>query len=337
VKRRSLYFVNPDKVEIRNENLPPPGPGQVQLDTECSAISAGSEMLAYYGQLAEGMPIDDDLPALQKELAYPYKYGYSAVGRVKTLGDGVDPIWQDRMVFAFNPHESAFCASLPELHPLPDKLEPEDAVFLANLETALGLIMDGDPRLGERVVILGQGVVGLLTTALLARHPLDQLITLDHYPKRRDASRECGADHCLDPSRLDAVPRTKALLGSQGADLVFELSGQPEALNNALALVGDNGRVVVGSWYGQRRAAIHLDTHFHRGRIQVISSQVSHIQPGLRGRWDKTRRFQLAWDLLPALKPGRFISHRFSIQNAPEAYLLLRDQPDETLAVIFTY
>jgi threonine dehydrogenase-like Zn-dependent dehydrogenase len=126
-------------------------------------------------------------------------------------------------------------------------------------------------------------------------------------------------------------------LGPLGADLVFELSGQPEALNTALALAGAQGRVVVGSWYGDRRAPLQLDTHFHRGRIQLISSQVSHIQPALRGRWDKTRRFQLAWDLLPKLRPSRFISHRFPLEQAPEAYRLLAQEAADTLAMVFTY
>lgn len=337
MKASSLYFLAPGEVEVRREDLPAPAAGEVQVHSTCSAISAGTELLLFGGQLPEGLPVDEDLPALQGDLAYPLKYGYCAVGRVKALGEGVDPSWAGRRVFAFHPHQSTFNARPKHLQPLPEGLDAEDAAFLANLETAIGLVMDADPRLGERVAVLGQGVVGLLTTLLLARHPLSLLLSLDRYPKRRDASLECGAAYSLDPAAPDALVQARDLLGSQGADLVFELSGQPEALDSALALAGAQGRVVVGSWYGQRRAPLALDTHFHRGRINLLSSQVGHIQPALRGRWDKARRFQLAWELLPKLRPSRFISHRFPLDAAPEAYRLLSQHPDQALAVLFTY
>ncbi|HLO15866.1 MAG TPA: hypothetical protein VK206_13620, partial [Anaerolineales bacterium] len=123
----------------------------------------------------------------------------------------------------------------------------------------------------------------------------------------------------------------------KGADLTFELSGRPQTLNDALALTGFCGRIVIGSWYGEKRAEIDLGGAFHRSRIKLISSQVSTIAPELLGRWDKTRRFAVAWGALERIKPGKWITHRFSIGRAEEAYQLLDENPQETIQVLFTY
>ncbi len=334
MKRHLLYFTAPRQVEVRQDDLPAPGPGQLQIHTTRSAISAGSELLLYAGEVPSQAAADEQLSALAGSLAYPLKYGYCAVGRVAAAGPDLDPTWQGRRVFAFNPHESAFNVSAEEVQPIPDEIPDEDAVFLANMETAVNLMLDALPRLGERVAVIGQGVVGLLATALLRRHPLAALYVFDRYLSRRARAEAFGADQAFDPSDSNAA---KSALGPQGADLVLELSGQPEALNLALDMVGAGGRVVVGSWYGQRRAAINLDERFHRGRVQIISSQVSQLPAALSARWDRRRRFNLAWDLLAAVQPSQLISHRFPLDEAAAAYALLSSQPDEALAVAFTY
>jgi threonine dehydrogenase-like Zn-dependent dehydrogenase len=123
----------------------------------------------------------------------------------------------------------------------------------------------------------------------------------------------------------------------QGADLTFELSGNPSALNDAIALTCFTGRIVVGSWYGEKQMDVHLGGSFHRSRIKLISSQVSTISPDLSGRWDKPRRFDVAWKALERIKPEKWITHRFAIDNAKEAYRMLDENPQETIQVIFDY
>jgi len=335
VKRTSLYFVGPEKLELRQEELKVPGAGEVQVESICSAISAGTEMLVYRGELPAGLPADASLPALSGNLAYPLKYGYCAVGRVTAVGSGVDAGWKGKRVFAFNPHETAFNASSEDVQAIPGGIDDEDAAFLSNVETATNLIMDGDPRLGENVVVLGQGVVGLLTTALLVKHPLNKLIALDRYELRRGLSKNLGAQECFDPDA--GIDKALGLLGPRRADLVYELTGRPEALDLALSLVGENGRVVVGSWYGQRRAPVDLGGHFHRGRIKLISSQVSHIEPALSGRWDRARRFEVTWIMLAAIKPSRLIMHHVPFGDAPKAYAQIAQKAAATLGLLFTY
>ena len=120
-------------------------------------------------------------------------------------------------------------------------------------------------------------------------------------------------------------------------DLVFELSGNPSALDNALALTGFSGRVVIGSWYGEKKTEVSLGRAFHRSRIKLISSQVSTIAPELSGRWDKARRFDVAWKALERIKPDKWITHQFPIERAAEAYQLLDENPQETIQVLITY
>jgi 2-desacetyl-2-hydroxyethyl bacteriochlorophyllide A dehydrogenase len=333
MKQLSLYFVAPRQIELRTQELPDPAPGEVHVRALCSAISPGTELLLYKGEAPAALAADATLPALSGTLAYPLKYGYSMVGRAEALGAAVDPSWQGRLVFAFNPHETAFNARIEDLLPLPTSVAEQDAAFLPAMETAVNLMLDGEPRLGEHVTVLGQGLIGLLATALLARHPLETLVTFDHLAQRRAHSLELGAHVSLDGSELS---KAKELLGTLGADLVYELTGNPEALNTALDLVGDHGRIVVGSWYGARRAPIDLGGRFHRGRIRLISSQVSHIEPALRGRWDRQRRFALAWRLLAEVKPSQ-LARQLPFEKAVEAYALLDEKPEQNLAFLFTY
>jgi threonine dehydrogenase-like Zn-dependent dehydrogenase len=207
------------------------------------------------------------------------------------------------------------------------------------METAVSFLMDAQPMIGEKVVLLGQGILGLLTTALLARYPLAQLIALDRYPLRRRWSRQLGAQVVLDPAAKDGPAQLQALLSGaqQGADLVLELSGTPQALDLAIAAAGYDGRVLIGSWYGQKRAPIDLGSHFHRSHMRLISSQVSHINPRWRGRFDHPRRLAIAWEMLAEHKPEQLITHRFPIAQAAQAYQLLDQNPASSIQVLLTY
>jgi 2-desacetyl-2-hydroxyethyl bacteriochlorophyllide A dehydrogenase len=338
---RALYFTAPSHVEVREECLPPPAPGRVLVQTLVSAISPGTELLIYRGQAPTDMPADATIAALAGDLAFPLKYGYAAVGRVIAAGSPAEREWQGRLVFAFQPHASHFLGAPAELLPVPDSLPPEEAVFLPNMETAVNFLMDGHPLIGERVVVFGQGIVGLLTTALLVRVPLSRLITLDRYALRRERSRALGAHASLDAEQDDVLARLQACLQEEhvaaGADLTYELSGNPAALDQAIAVTGFDGRIVIGSWYGQKRADLNLGGRFHRSRIRLISSQVSTIAPQWGGRWTKGRRLHVAWQMLQHVRPAHLITHRFPFEQASQAYALLDRHPEEAVQVLFTY
>jgi 2-desacetyl-2-hydroxyethyl bacteriochlorophyllide A dehydrogenase len=336
IMRRSVYFTSPKSIEIREESLPEPGSAEVVVQTQLSAISPGTELMIYQGLFPQDLALDENILSLKDHFGYPLKYGYSAVGKVITLGPGVDLAWKGRTVFAFNPHESHFIAPVTGLIPLPQRMTPETAVFLPNMETAVNFVMDGKPLIGERVVVLGQGIVGLLTTALLAQFPLERLVTLDRYALRRQASLDLGVHASLDPGEAGTQDQLHGLL-PESADLCFELTGSPAALDQAIAVTGFDGRVIVGSWYGQKQASLDLGGRFHRSRIRLISSQVSTLAPELSGRWSKNRRFDLAWEMLRLVKPARWITHRFALHDAALAYQQIDQHPDQSIQVVLTY
>lgn len=225
------------------------------------------------------------------------------------------------------------------------------------METAVNLVQDGAPILGERVMVFGQGVVGLLTTSLLGEFPLEWLVTADCYDLRRKALNversTLNVQHflSLDPEAPDFHSKLASSLGfpstdpgkglsgyaQEGFDLTYELSGNPLALDDAIALTRFSGRVVIGSWYGEKRASVDLGGVFHRSRIKLIASQVSTITPELSARWDKSRRFDVAWDALKRIQPEKWITHRFPLEQAAQAYRLLDETPQQTVQIILTY
>jgi 2-desacetyl-2-hydroxyethyl bacteriochlorophyllide A dehydrogenase len=338
---QSIYFTEPHQVSLKKEPLSSPGSGQVLVQTLMSAISPGTELLIYRGQAPQDMAADSSIAALSGPLTFPLKYGYAAVGRVVELGPEVAAHWQDKLVFSFHPHEDLFLATPDELYLVPPGLDPEEAVFLPSMETAVTLILDGKPLIGEKVVVFGQGIVGLLLTSILAGFPLAKLVTLDRWPKRRLASETLGAHASLDPLDPQTPVDLRAVLQNQGqvsmADLAFEVSGNPAALDQALAIVGFHGRIVIGSWYGAKKSELHLGGLFHRQRQILMSSQVSTIAPELTGRWTKPRLLEVAWQMVHQVKPARFITHRFPLAEAAQAYQLLDQNPGEAIQVVLTY
>jgi 2-desacetyl-2-hydroxyethyl bacteriochlorophyllide A dehydrogenase len=330
--RRRIQFPAPEEAEVVTEEAPSPGPGEVRVRTAYSAISPGTERLVYQGKVPSDLQADASIEALRDDtLSYPISYGYACVGTVDVLGDGVDPEWKGAPVFAFRPHVSQFVAPTDALLRLPAAANFTDAVLIPSLETAVNLVMDGRPMIGETVLVFGQGVVGLLTTELLADHPLGALIAVDP-----DASRRAHAD----AAGARAVPSADALEPTDDAagraDLVYELSGRPAVLDDAVQLTGFAGRLVVGSWYGTKTAPIDLGSHFHRSRMRIVSSQVSTIDPSLRGRWSKDRRMSVVLDLLAEVTPSRLISDRFAVEEAPSVYERLAGDAS-MLQPIFTY
>ncbi|MGE5249961.1 MAG: zinc-dependent alcohol dehydrogenase, partial [Bacteroidota bacterium] len=221
MNRQVLTIRSPRQLEIREESLPPPAADEVLVETVCSGVSAGTEMLLYRGEFPQGLPDRHD--PFSSDLRYPVRCGYACIGRVAEPGAHVDPGLAGRLVFCFQPHATHFISSAGSLIPLPKGQTPESAAFLANMETAVNLVQDGAPILGERVLVMGQGVVGLLVASLLREFPLGALAAADSYPLRREAS---PAVTVLDPSEPDFIDQARSGL-EEGADLTFELSGSP--------------------------------------------------------------------------------------------------------------
>jgi 2-desacetyl-2-hydroxyethyl bacteriochlorophyllide A dehydrogenase len=239
------------------------------------------------------------------------------------------------LVFVHHPHQDEYVVDESLAVRLPTDADPEAATLLANLETATNVVLDAHPHLGDRVVVLGQGVVGLLITQLVRRAGASLVVAIDPIASRRELARARGAHEALAPE--DAAAAVAELTGGLGADLAIEASGAPAALSQALDLVAFQGSVVVASWYGAKPVALPLGGVFHRRRLRMVSSQVSNVDPALAPRWDRARRLGYARSLLGELDLAGLVTHRFPLERAAEAYRLIDDHPDAAIQVLLTY
>lgn len=334
VEAHALWLTAPRTTTFRREAVPPPRCGEVRVRTIASALSQGTELLVYRGQVPADLPLD--LPTLAGSFAFPIKYGYATVGRVVDIGTDVEGYAPGDLVFVHHPHQSAYVvpATLPVR--LPAGLDPHLGLFTANLETAVNVLLDTPLRLGETALVFGQGTVGLLIAQLLKRAGAGCVLVVEPLPRRRELALRVAADAGLAPG--DDLPgRVRALTAGRGADVAIEVSGAGAALQAAIDSVAVEGTVVAVSWYGTKPVALSLGGHFHRGRIRVRSSQVGRLAPALSPRWDHARRLALAIDLLPRLRLAELISHRFPFSEAPAAYRLLDERPEEAAQVVLTY
>jgi 2-desacetyl-2-hydroxyethyl bacteriochlorophyllide A dehydrogenase len=333
LKARALWFTAPRTAALREETVSSPGPGEVRVETIASAVSAGTEMLVYRGEVPEDLPLD--LPTLEGNYAFPIKFGYAAVGYILDTGPDVEHLSSGDPVFVHHPHQEILIipASMPVR--LPGDLDPPLGVFAANLETALNVVHDTPVRLGETALVFGQGVVGLLVARLLKLAGAGPVIVVDPIERRRKLALVAGADDAFEPEGLNE--RVMEITGGRGADVAVETSGSGAALQSAIDTVATEGTVVVASWYGTKPITLALGGRFHRGRVRLRSSQVGRLNPELSPRWGKVRRMETVLVLLGRLDLGDLISHRIPFERAPEAYRLLDERPGEAVQVVFTY
>ena len=313
--------------------MPALGAGDLLVRAELSAISHGTEMLVYRGEVPPETTLD--LPTLAGSFAFPIKYGYASVGVVEAVGSAVDGIDVGDRVFCLHPHQTRYVVPTELAWRLPPTLAPERGVFGANVETALNVLLDAPVRLGERVVVFGQGTVGLLVGLLARRNGAGRVAVVDPFARRRALALELGADVAVTPA--EAMPDALADVLGGRPDLAFEVSGNPAALQTAIDAVADDGSVMVCSWYGTKSVPLALGGRFHRGRVRLQSTQVGRIAPELSVRWSYSRRRAAVVELLGQLPLDRLVSHRFAFEDAAAAYELLAREPGETTQVALTY
>lgn len=324
MRYRELWFIAPHTVELREALGPAPlGPGQVRLRALASGISQGTELLLYR---AEGpTPFDPSLDAPGAS-TYPRRYGYAWVGQVvestsPELAVGV-------RAFALAPHGDEHCLDATGVRRLPLDVPVERAVLAANLETAVNVVWDAGIGLGDDVVVLGGGVVGLLSGLLARLGGARRVRLVEPSETRRRLAGELGFDQALG---LDQSPR------SADGDVVIEASGNPASLDQAIACARQEGVVVVASFYGQRVAPVSLGAEFHRRRLTLRASQVSQIPPERAAGWSLERRFELVSELLRDTRLDALLEPSLPFDEAPAAYERLASAPGQARQVVFRY
>lgn len=278
----SLWTVAAGRAEIRSENLGPLAPGLARVRAIASGISRGTESLVFHGRVPASEWQRMRAPFQAGAFPFPVKYGYSSIGEVI---DG-PAAWVGRRVFALFPHQSLFDLPVAALGLVPANVPSARAVLAANMETALNAVWDADVGAGDRVAVVGAGVVGALIARLAARIPGTRVTLVDIDPARARLAPTLGAAFALP----EGCPRD--------CDVVFHASATAAGLATALAAAGDEARVIELSWYGDGEISVALGQDFHVRRLQLISSQVGRIAASRRPRWDFARRRQAALDLL---------------------------------------
>ncbi|MBW6399634.1 zinc-binding alcohol dehydrogenase [Roseomonas sp. HJA6] len=282
MRARALWTVAPGRCEIREETLPPRAEDQALVRMVASGISRGTERLVLAGRVPESQYAAMRGPLQQGDFPFPVKYGYCATGVVE---DGPDAL-RGRRVFVLHPHQDVFLAPAAMCAPIPDAVPDHRAVLAANMETAVNVLWDARPLLGERALVIGAGVVGLLVGALLARMPGVDAAIIDPDPQRRGAAEALG------------IPFLAPKAAPDDRDLVIHASANPAGLRQALTLCGFEGRIVEASWYGDREATLPLGEAFHAKRLTIVSTQVGAVAPAMRGRRGYADRMRLALSLL---------------------------------------
>jgi D-arabinose 1-dehydrogenase-like Zn-dependent alcohol dehydrogenase len=284
---RAFYAEGSGAGAIRTLELPSPEHGQVEVEALYSGVSRGTESIVFRGRVPPSEYQRMRAPFQDGAFPFPVKYGYASVGRV-VAGERA---LVGRTVFCLYPHQSRYVVDASDVVPVPLGVPPGRAVLAANVETAINGLWDAAPRLGDRVCVVGAGVVGSLVAYLAARIPGVVVELVDVEPGRRVLAERLGV-------------RFAEPAGARGeADCVIHASGSPGGLGRALELAGDEAVVTELSWYGDRGVELALGRAFHARRLQLRSSQVGRIAPPQRARWSHRRRLELALSLLadPAL------------------------------------
>ena len=282
VEARAFWVMAPGHGEIRAHRLRSPGPGELLIRTLRSAISRGTESLVFRGEVPESEWRRMRCPFQEGEFPAPVKYGYSAMGIVE---DGPAEAL-GRRVFCLHPHQDRFIVPSDAVVSVPDTVPDRRATLAANMETAINGMWDAMPGPGDRIAVIGAGVVGCLVAALAARLPGAEVELVDGDPTREAIAAAFGC-HFATPERA-----------SPEADLVVHASGSPAGLATALTIAGFEATVLEMSWYGTRIVPLALGGAFHSRRLTLRSSQVGAVSAARRQRWSLRRRLILALSLL---------------------------------------
>lgn len=316
---RALVCTAPRAAEIRQVE---PGEGDLLLRMRVSALSRGTERLVFEGRVPESEYERMRAPFQKGAFPFPVAYGYSAVAEV---AEGPEDL-VGRLVFALHPHQTLFRLPAAACHPLPPGLPAERAALAANMETALNIAWDAGLAPGDRVAVIGAGLVGCLVARLAGRLPGAEVFLTDRNPSREETAAQLGVSF--------AAPG--ALPG--GCDVAVNASASASGLAAAMDCLGTEGRLVEASWHGAGETPVPLGGAFHARRLSLISSQVGRVPAARAPRWTPARRLATALRLLaedPAL--DALLTHQVAFEDLPARLPGLLDPQADVLGALVRY
>jgi 2-desacetyl-2-hydroxyethyl bacteriochlorophyllide A dehydrogenase len=301
VVARSLWYVKPGVAELRAERLAPPRPGEARVATLFSGISRGTECLVANGEVPESEWVRMRAPLQAGAFPYPVKYGYSATGIVTA---GPDTLI-GKPVFCLHPHQDHFQVAENMLVAIPDGIPAKRATLAANMETALNAHWDAGTLTGDRLLVVGAGVVGLLAAHLARRFAGADVTITDIDAGKAVIATALGLKFAM-PSDVPGDNR-----------IVFHTSATGAGLETAINAAAFEGRIVELSWYGARPATVRLGGAFHSRRLRIISSQVGHVAPNMRPTVSHRDRLAKALALLDDARLDALVADEIDFDAAP--------------------
>jgi NADPH:quinone reductase-like Zn-dependent oxidoreductase len=320
----AYWLAEPSVGEIRPVVLPAAGPDDVVVRTVCSAVSRGTETLVFGGRVPEGQYAAMRAPFQEGDFPAPVKYGYLNVGLVE---QGPAHL-VGRLVFCLFPHQTRYVVPAEAVLPVPDGIPAERAVLAGTVETAVNALWDAAPLLGDRVAVVGAGMVGCCVARLLSRIPGVGTTLVDVDQSRASVAAALGVDFALPAAvRADAGRH----------DLVVHTSATSEGLQLSLDLLVPEGEVVELSWYGDREVSVALGGSFHSRRLGIRASQVGSVPPARRSRRTTSDRLALALDLLQDPAFDALVTGRSAFDELPAVMARLSDGSLPAICHIITY
>ena len=318
---QALWYVAPGVAELRVEALPALEANQVRVRTLFSALSRGTESLVFAGKVPETEFSRMRAPFMGGAFPFPVKYGYASVGIV----EGGPPTLLERCVFSLTPHQDYFNLAAEAVVLVPEGVTPERAVLAANMETALNAVWDAAPGPGDRIAVVGAGVLGCLVAFLCGHLPGTEVTLVDINPERAALAATLGVRF--------ATPEAAAT----ECDLVFHTSASATGLTTALALAGEEATVLELSWYGNHVVPAPLGGAFHSKQLRLQSSQVGHVSATRRPRYTYRRRLAVALELLQDGRLDALLAAPLNFQALPEHLPKILGQPSGVLCQLIRY
>ncbi|MDT7728800.1 MAG: hypothetical protein QOI21_5376 [Actinomycetota bacterium] len=300
-KERAFWFKSLGETELRFSDVPDPGPGEVLVRTLYSGVSRGTETLVLRGGVPENQYDVMRAPFQDGDFPWPVKYGYLNVGVVEQG----PPELLGRNVFCLYPHQTRYVVPADAVTVIPDEVPPARAVLAGTLETAVNALWDAAPLVGDRIAVVGAGMVGCSVAGILAGFPGVRVQLVDVDPQRADVAKALGVDFALPGDALGEC------------DLVVHASATEAGLNRSLELLTHEGEVIELSWYGDRRISLPLGEFFHSRRLSVRSSQVGSVSPARRARRSFSDRLTLALHLLADPRYDALITGESDFDDLP--------------------
>ncbi|MET4136234.1 zinc-binding alcohol dehydrogenase [Pseudarthrobacter sp. PvP090] len=317
----AYWTVGPEKGELLREDLPAPGPGEALVRTLFSGISKGTELVVHHARVPECVAAEMAAPNQEGSFPSPVKFGYLSVGVVE---DGPAE-WRGKTVFCLYPHQDRYVVAVEKLTVVPDDVPARRAVLTGTAETAINGIWEAGPRLGDRVAVIGAGLVGGMVAKLLASFPLGRLQLVDVDPAKRSFAKALGVDFSRPD---DALP---------DCDIVIHCSASEAGLERALQLAGDDGDVIEMSWYADRKVTVPLGEDFHARRLSIRASQVGVVARARRHRRTNADRLQLAVSLLSDPAFDAFLTGSSTFAELPDVVQQLSDGVLDALCHVIEY